>query len=125
MFNFVTPNSATAQMLDAFAKYTNVHTGGILDFGTYTPYLGADLMIKGLQVAGQNPTRQSFMTNLRQVTNYTAGGILPSPVSFANFGTAAMLPATSCEYIVQLQGSKFILANNGQALCGKLVPYHA
>jgi branched-chain amino acid transport system substrate-binding protein len=125
MFNFVTPNSATAQMLDAFAKYTNVQTGGILDFGTYTPYLGADLMVKGLQVAGQNPTRQSFITNLRQVTNYTAGGILPSPVSFANFGTVAMLPATSCEYILQLQGSKFILANNGQAICGKLVPYHA
>jgi hypothetical protein len=82
-------------------------------------------MVKGLQVAGQNPTRQLFINNLRQVTGYTAGGILPSPTSFTNFGTKAMLPVTACEYIVQLQTNKFVLANNGQPVCGKQVPYHA
>jgi branched-chain amino acid transport system substrate-binding protein len=123
--NFVSPNAATSEMLTAIQKYTDIRTGGVLDFGTYTPYLGADLMVKGLQVAGQNPTRQAFINNLRQVTGYSAGGILPSPTSFTNFGTKAMLPVTACEYIVQLQTNKFVLANNGQAVCGKQVPYHA
>jgi branched-chain amino acid transport system substrate-binding protein len=104
-------------------KYSSAFAGdNIPIFGEYTGYLSADLMATGLQDAGVNPTRQSFITNLRKVTDYTAGGILPSPTSFANFGTKAMLPATSCEYVFQLQGNNFVATNGGKAWCGSLVP---
>ena len=45
-------------------------------------FLGADLFIKGLKVAGKCPTRQSFIDNLRNVTNYDGGGLVPEKISF-------------------------------------------
>jgi len=45
-------------------------------------FLGADLLIKGLKVAGKCPTRASFINNLRNVTNYDGGGLVPEKVSF-------------------------------------------
>jgi len=45
-------------------------------------FLTADLLIKGLKVAGKCPTRASFINNLRNVTNYDGGGLLPAKVSF-------------------------------------------
>lgn len=107
-----TPPIAT--MLSNLAQYdSSFKTGDIPDFGLQGSYIAADLMIKGLQVAGQNPTRQSFITNLRQVTDYTAGGILPSPTSFANFGTPQMIPQSTCQQFVQMVNGAFINANPG------------
>ena len=45
-------------------------------------YVGADLLIKGLKVAGKCPTRQSFIDNLRKVTDYDGAGMIPQKVSF-------------------------------------------
>jgi hypothetical protein len=112
-------------MVATMQKYSSAFAGdNIPIFGEFTGYLSADLIATGLQLAGQNPTRQSFITNLRKVTNYRAGGILPSPTSFANFGTKAMLPATSCEYVFQLQGNHFVATNGGKPWCGSLVSVH-
>ena len=43
-------------------------------------------MIKGLELAGRNPTRSSFISNLRKLSKYNAGGLLPNSVSFTHFG---------------------------------------
>ncbi len=52
-------------------------------------YIDADIFIRGLQAAGPCPTRQSFITGLRAVKNYTAGG-LNSAIDFErDFGKAA------------------------------------
>ncbi|MDO9484675.1 MAG: ABC transporter substrate-binding protein [Actinomycetota bacterium] len=45
-------------------------------------YVGADLLIKGLKVAGKCPTRASFIDNLRKVTNYDGAGMIAQKVSF-------------------------------------------
>ena len=42
-------------------------------------------MIKGLELAGKNPTRQAFISNLRKVGNYTAGGLLAKPDHLPTF----------------------------------------
>jgi branched-chain amino acid transport system substrate-binding protein len=96
----------TTQMLAAMKHYAH-YQGSIPDYGQVQGWLSADLMIKGLQTAGPNPTRSSFMTGLREVTNFDGGGVLPSPVdlSLSSFGK---LPATSCFYYLQLQGAKFV-----------------
>jgi len=122
--NFTTPNAATQAMLSALKKYDSHYTGGIPDFGLYGSYLAADLMIKGLEMAGQNPTRQTFINNLRQVTSYDAGGILSTQTTFANFGTKAMLPQQSCQYIIQLEQSpaQYVVSNGGKPVCGQLIP---
>ena len=120
-FNFVTPNGPTKAMLDTIAKYDHsFHLGQIPDLGLYSGYIAADLMILGLEHAGTNPTRQAFITNLRKVTNYTAGGLLPTPTSFAHFGTVKGLPKKSCSFLLQVEDGKFVLANGGKAICSTL-----
>jgi ABC-type branched-subunit amino acid transport system substrate-binding protein len=117
---------SNAGMYAAFQKYIpNYKAGSLPDFGLLGSYISTDLMIKGLQVAGQNPTRKSFIQNLRQVTDYTAGGILPSPTTFAGFGTAAMVPPTSCEFFLQLLNGKFVNAAPGGTgpVCGNRISF--
>jgi len=53
-------------------------------------YVGADLLIKGLKVAGKCPTRASFIDNLRKVTNYDGAGMIPQKVSFVPMASCPM-----------------------------------
>ena len=124
LISFVDPSAPVSAMLNAFKKYDPKYTtSDIPDLGLYGSYIATDLMIKGLELAGKNPTRPSFIKNLRQVSNYTAGGILPGPVSFKGFGTLAMIPTSGCFYVVQLKGPKFVEANGGSPVCGKRMTY--
>jgi branched-chain amino acid transport system substrate-binding protein len=116
---------AVKTMLDNLVKYdSGFHAGELPDYGLWGSYIAADLMIKGLELAGKNPTRKAFMSNLRQVTDYNAGGLLPSPTSFANFGTPEMLPAQGCINFVQLKNGQFVIANpGGKPVCAGKVSF--
>jgi branched-chain amino acid transport system substrate-binding protein len=108
----------TNAILANLKTYDPSYTGGDPDYGLQGGYLSAQLMIKGLQVAGQNPTRASFINGMHGVTSYDDNGVLPSPVNFslAQFG---QYPATSCDYFVQLQGTTFVPQPK---VCGTLIP---
>jgi branched-chain amino acid transport system substrate-binding protein len=110
---------ATMAMQAAFSKYAGYT--GVPDFQWYEGWLSVDLMIKGLQIAGTNPTRSSFINNLHQVTSYDGGGLLGTPVSFSlsNFGHA---PQTLCAWYTILQGQQFVVTNGGKPVCGTLLP---
>jgi ABC-type branched-subunit amino acid transport system substrate-binding protein len=100
----------------ALQKYAGF--SGIPGFDWYEGWTNMDLMIKGLEVAGKNPTRQSFMTNLRNVTSYDAGGLLPNPVdySLAAFGKP---PPKTCVWYAKLQGNTFVpIPSDGKPTCG-------
>jgi branched-chain amino acid transport system substrate-binding protein len=84
-------------------------------FGATDAYISAALVLKGLQVAGSNPTRQAFIANLSKVTGWDADGLLPSPVSFNHFGTAEK---QYCDFYVHVQGQQFVSVNGGKAFCG-------
>ncbi len=107
--------AATQSEQAAFKQYENF--SGTPGFDWSEGWTSADLLIKGLEVAGQNPTRASFISNLRQVTNYTAGGLLSDPVNFPDYQTP---PKTECVYIDQLQGSHFLVATP-KPICGTLI----
>ncbi|WP_241834884.1 ABC transporter substrate-binding protein [Pseudofrankia asymbiotica] len=66
-------------------------------------YVSTDEMLHGLDLAGACPTRDAFITNLRQVTNYDAGGLIaPSDLS------APTAPATCFAFVkVDAAGTKF------------------
>ncbi|MCM3884379.1 ABC transporter substrate-binding protein [Frankia sp. R82] len=49
-------------------------------------YILGDMVIRGLEAAGPCPTRQSFITGLRAVKNYTAGGLIPGVDFERDFG---------------------------------------
>jgi branched-chain amino acid transport system substrate-binding protein len=108
----------TEAMLAALEKYSDIFGGGIPDYGVAGGYLSLDLMIEGLEVAGANPTRESFISQLRTVTDYDAGGVLSSPIDFSleMFGKS---PETSCRYFVQLQGDSFLPLPK---ICGGVLP---
>ena len=119
--NFSSPNAPTSAMLAALKKYDPSWTGGVPSLGVYSAYFGTDLMIYGLKHAGTNPTRSSFISNLRKVDNYTGGGVFSSPTTFQHFGTQQMDPVTQCQWYVKMKGSNFVVYNNGKPVCGKRV----
>ena len=123
--NFTTPSAPVRQMLKNIARYVpGAKSNEIPNYGVQNSYTAMDLMIDGLEHAGRNPTRTSFIDNLHKVTDYTAGGIFPSPgVSFSlkSFGTLAMLPKTACSYIVHLVKDRFVPVDGGKLICGRRI----
>ena len=89
-------------------------------------WLSADLFIRGLQAAGTGcPTRAAFVSNLRKVKDYNAGGLLLVPVNEQTaFGTLSL-----CTNFVQISadGTHFQLVTGNpakpgyQSTCGKLI----
>jgi branched-chain amino acid transport system substrate-binding protein len=116
-YDFTEPSPAISSMLAALHRYGPTFTG-LPSEGVYGSYLAADLVIKGLEVAGANPTRQSYISNLHTVTGYTAGGIIPA-IGFTGFATVGMFPQQNCSDFVQLVNGRFKVA--GKHVCGKLV----
>jgi ABC-type branched-subunit amino acid transport system substrate-binding protein len=116
----VTSPGVTA-FLTALKKYDPHYHGGSPDYGTTSGWVSADLLIKGLEVAGNNPTGPSIIKNLTTVTGYTADGLVLPPESFNHFGKVA--PGPQCEYFVQLKGSQFVpFPADKKPICGALVP---
>ena len=112
----VDTNNAASSTFEANIKAVDPSyvVGTYPSFGTTDAYLGAVLMVEGLQVAGHNPTRQSFITNLTKVTNWNALGLIPIGVSFNHFGTSE---PSYCEFYVHVQGQAFAALNSGKPYC--------
>ncbi len=117
--NFTDPPLGTQQMLNTLAKYAP-GVKGIPGLGVSAAYSATDIMLEGLAVAGENPTRASFITNLRKVSDYQGHGYFaPDGLSFTGFGTQAMFPKQSCNDFVKLENGKYVtVAKN---VCGNLV----
>jgi branched-chain amino acid transport system substrate-binding protein len=118
---FLPDNAAGNAVLAGLTKYDPSYKGGIPDIGAVEAWETANLVIEGLQVAGQNPTRSSLITNLRNVTSWTDGGLATPPISFKNFGQA---PATGgCLSDVQFVNDKYVpYPASGAPFCGTLIP---
>ena len=106
---------ATKAFQSALAKYA--HYTGVPDFTWYEGWGGADLMIKGLELAGKNPTQSAFIADLHKVTDYSANGLFGTvSFSLSDFGKA---PKTLCEYLVQLEGDAY---THPTQVCGSILP---
>ncbi len=107
---------ATIQEQAAFKKYAGFT--GVPDFGWTEGWESAGLMIEGLQVAGKNPTRQSFITNLRKVTSWNDNGLLSVPINFEHTTTPGK---KLCSWTTQLIGHKFVPTST-TPVCSNIVP---
>ena len=112
-------NPATNAFIANLKKSDPSYKGSYPSYGLTGAYLSSDLMVEGLKVAGQNPTRKSFITNLSQVTSWNAEGLLPSTVGFDHFGT---VEKNLCGYVTKVQGNQFVTINNGKPFCGTAIP---
>jgi branched-chain amino acid transport system substrate-binding protein len=106
--------------LSRLKKYTT-WPGGIPNPEVDYAYESADLMINGLELAGVNPTRAAFISKLRRVSNYTAEGLLTTPVIFSHFGTLGMFPKKECGPLLEVKGKSYVPFDNGKQICGNLV----
>jgi hypothetical protein len=82
---------------------------------TFIGWLSAETFIEGIKQAGLGcPTRKAFVTNLRLVKDWTAGGAF-DPVDLAEgFGRQYQ-----CLYYVKVQNAAFVPLFDGKELCGK------
>ncbi len=79
---FQLPNAGTAQMQAALQKYDGFTKSQFPTFEQYEAWVGADLMIKGMQLSGKNPTSSGVITALRHVKSYNANGLLATPINY-------------------------------------------
>ncbi len=109
------PNAATQQMQAAMEKYAHFTKSQFPNFGQYESWAGADLMIKGLQMAGANPTRAAVIKDLRGLKSYNAGGLLPVSFNYStNFGHN---PAKTCAWVMKAGPNGFTPLSS-QPSCG-------
>ena len=106
-------------MQAAMEKYAGFTKTDFPSFSQYSAWAGADLMIKGLLLAGKNPTRAAIIKDLRGVKSYNANGLLPESFNYSTqFGHD---PAKQCSWVMQAEPSGFKLVSS-QPFCGTDLP---
>ena len=116
---WVLPNAGTEQMQAAMEKYAHFTKSDFPSFSQYEAWAGADLMIKGLELAGENPTRAAVIKDLRGLKSYTANGLLPEPINYSTiFGHD--LPR-QCSWVMQAEKNGFVPVSS-QPVCGMDIP---
>jgi branched-chain amino acid transport system substrate-binding protein len=117
---FQLPNAGTKAMQAALEKYGNFSPSQFPTFDQYESWLGADLMIKGLEMAGPNPTHASIIHALRNLKSYSANGILPENLNYStDFGKD--LPK-SCGWYMIAEKNGFV-PTSSQPFCGTDLPH--
>jgi branched-chain amino acid transport system substrate-binding protein len=76
-------------------------------------------MIKGLQMAGPNPTQAAVIKDLRSVKSYNLNGLLPNPLNYStNFGHD---PVQTCAWVMKAVPNGFT-AISSKPFCGTDLP---
>jgi hypothetical protein len=114
------PNAGTEQMQAAMEKYEHFTKSDFADFGQEEAWAGADLMIKGLQLAGKNPTSAAVIKDLRaKETAYNDNGMLPESINYSTiFGHDL---AKDCAWVMKAGPTGFTPISSSPS-CGTDVP---
>jgi branched-chain amino acid transport system substrate-binding protein len=115
---FSVPDAGTEQEQAALEKYAHFKKSQFATFGQTEAWLGADLMIKGLGMAGPSPSRSAVIKDLRSVKAYNGNGLLPVTI---NYSTIFGHDPPSCGWILKAQKSGFVPISS-KPFCGHDVP---
>jgi branched-chain amino acid transport system substrate-binding protein len=116
---FSLPNAGTEQMAAALQKYQHFSKTQFPTLFQYEAWAGADLMIKGLQMAGPNPTHAGVIKAIRSIPSYDANGLLPNPIDYAT--TFGHDPPQQCVWILQARQTGFV-PTSSKTICGTDIP---
>jgi branched-chain amino acid transport system substrate-binding protein len=116
---FSLPNAGTEQMAAALQKYQHFSKTHFPTLFQYEAWAGADLMIKGLQMAGPNPTHAGVIRALRSITSYDANGLLPNPIDYAT--TFGHDPPQQCVWVLRAHTDGFV-PTSSKTICGTDIP---
>jgi branched-chain amino acid transport system substrate-binding protein len=112
------PSPGTKTMVASLQKYQHRKPSDFPTYNIYESYVGADLMIQGLTLAGKNPTSATVIKKLRGIKSYNAGGILPATINFSTiFGHA--LPK-SCGWYMEAEKNGFKATTTAPVCSGYL-----
>jgi hypothetical protein len=92
-------------MQAALIKYAHFTKTQFPTFGQGEAWLGADLMIKGIQLAGPQPTPAKVIKALRGVKAYNGNGILPITI---NYSTIFGHDPTGCFWLFKAVSKGFV-----------------
>ena len=95
----------------AVRTYANgMKAAGLNPYSSAAPqgFLGADLFITGLKLAGKCPTRESFITNLRNLTKYNGHGLLAETVSMKGPGLVPNGNPPLCTWYMIAKGTDLV-----------------
>ncbi len=116
---FQLPNAGTEHMKSALEKYAHFTSGEFPNFSQYESWLGADLMIKGIQMDGKNASRSGIIKALRSLKAYNGNGLLPTTINYSTiFGHD---PAAQCGWYLRAEHNGFVPVTS-QPVCGKDLP---
>jgi branched-chain amino acid transport system substrate-binding protein len=115
---FSLPNAGTEQMAAALRKYAGFTKVEFPNFGQYEAWAGADLMIKGLEMAGKNPTRAAVIRDLRGLKSYNADGLLPDTI---NYSTIFGHDSPDCSWVMKAETNGFVPISP-KPFCGEDIP---
>jgi branched-chain amino acid transport system substrate-binding protein len=110
--------AATKKFQSNLAKYAGYK--GVPDFGVYTGYLTADLLIDGLKAAGKDLTRDGYVTATKGLNTWDAAGMACQPVDVSAQGFGKP-PNTACSWYVQIKNGKFVPYPSDKPITGKLI----
>ncbi|HEY1446205.1 MAG TPA: ABC transporter substrate-binding protein [Acidimicrobiales bacterium] len=116
---FQLPNAGTHQMQSALEKYQHFSSTQFPNFSQYESWLGADLMIQGLEHAGKNPTQAGVIHALRNIKSYNGNGLLSQSINYSTiFGHD--LPK-ACGWYMIAKTNGFVPASTSP-VCGTDIP---
>ncbi len=93
-------------MQHALEKYEHFSATQFPNYSQYEAWVGADLMIKGLELSGKSPTRASVIKDLRGLKAYNASGLLPTSFNYStNFGHN---PPVNCSWFPEGDPDRFL-----------------
>lgn len=76
-------------------------------------------MIRGLQMAGPDPTQATVISDLRHLRSYNGNGLLPETIDYATvFGKG---PVPDCDWYMKAEPNGFVPVST-QPLCGVPIP---
>jgi ABC-type branched-subunit amino acid transport system substrate-binding protein len=116
---FYEPNAGTRQMQAAVMKYAGWTKSQFPTFTQSQAWLGAQLMIQGIQGAGSNPTRSSVMKYLRSITSWNGNGLLPFNINYATgFGK---MSSPNCVWLTKAARKGYV-PQGRNPVCGTYIP---
>jgi hypothetical protein len=112
--------AATEKFQNALKAYANWNQEPTLS--EYMGYASVAAFVDGLQKAGSNPTRASFIKTMLGIPNFDADGLWDGhTVSFALANRGYIADADNCAFVVKYQGTTFHLVAGMDPICGTTV----
>jgi hypothetical protein len=112
---FSLPDAGTRQMAMALRKYQHFSSSQFPTLFQYESWAGADLMTKGLELAGPHASRKGVIKALRSLKAYDVNGLLAKPINYSTiFGHD---PPEQCVWVLQAESNGFV-PTSANPVCG-------